>query len=318
MSNRYLKAFNRLKHEFPQIAEKYSVWVGKLYFDAAFAFLRYGVTPNEYLGWRFYELSHLERKQFYTARDSKKWERRFNDPACADLFNKKHMTNKTFRDFISRKWLYAADASKEEINEFLIDYKTIIKPVGLSSGHGIYVSKTDKAEDLVGKEVLLEEFVTQHQSLSVLNASSVNTIRVYTLKPNVNKYKRGVIFLSASIRVGGADAEVDNYHYGGVGYPIDTDTGIVSGAGTAINGSRVLFHPSSGMKVVGFQIPNWERLRQYVLDLNCVVDGARLIAWDIAVLDDGFELIEANYNGDPGFMQAPSQEGKKRIIVENY
>ncbi len=191
MSNRYVKGFYRLKHEFPQIAEKYGIWVGKLYFDAAVAFLRYGVTPNEYLGWRFYELSHLERKQFYTARDSEKWERRFNDPASADLFNKKHLTNKTFRDFISRKWLYAADASKEEINEFLTAQKTIIKPVGLSSGHGIHVAKTDTAEDLVGKEILLEEFVTQHHLLSALNASSVNTIRVFTLKPNINKCKRG-------------------------------------------------------------------------------------------------------------------------------
>lgn len=124
--------------------------------------------------------------------------------------------------------------------------------------------------------------------------------------------------MSALIRVGGTGAEVDNYHSGGVAYPIDTDTGVVSGAGITINGSKVFFHPSSGMKVVGFQIPNWESLRQYVLDLNSVVDGARLIAWDIAVLNDGFELIEANYNGDPGLMQAPFQEGKKRIIVDNY
>ena len=319
MSNRYYQAFSRLKKEFPRIAQKYCVWVGRLYVDAGVSYVRYGVTPNEYLGWRFYELSNLERKRFYTARDSSKWESRFNDPASADLFNKKNLTNQTFRNFISRKWLYAAEASVEEIAEFLKTGKTIIKPVGLSSGHGIHVAKNDKAEDLVGKEILLEEFVTQHHLLSALNESSVNTIRVYTVKQTVNKCKtEGVIFLSASIRVGGNGAEVDNYHSGGVAYPLDTATGIVSGAGTAINGSKVLFHPGSGMKVIGYQIPNWDGLRQYVLDLNRVVEGARLIAWDIAVLEEGFELIEANYNGDPGLMQAPTQEGKKQIILDNY
>lgn len=191
MGNRYNKAFNRLRKELPRIAEKYGIWIGRLYVDAAVSFVRYGVTPNEYLGWRFYELSNLERKRFYTARDSAKWESRFNDPASADIFNKKHLTNQTFRNFISRKWLLAADASEEEITQFLTSRKTIIKPVGLSSGHGIHVAKDDKAEDLVCKEILLEEFVTQHHSLSALNGSSVNTIRVYTVKQIVNKCKTG-------------------------------------------------------------------------------------------------------------------------------
>ena len=35
---------------------------------------------------------------------------------------------------------------------------------------------------------------------------------------------------------------------------------------------------------------------------------------DVAVLENGFEMVEGNYDGDSGFMQSPSQEGKKKII----
>ncbi len=80
----------------------------------------------------------------------------------------------------------------------------------------------------------------------------------------------------------------------------------------------MLFHPGSGTKVIGFEIPNWEKLKEFVIMLDRVIPKARLIAWDIAVLEDGFELIEANYQGDPGLMQAPTQTGLKNLIINNY
>ena len=40
-----------------------------------------------------------------------------------------------------------------------------------------------------------------------------------------------------------------------------------------------------------------------------MIPRARLVAWDIAVLENGFEMIEGNYEGDPGVMQAPSKNG---------
>ena len=153
----------------------------------------------------------------------------------------------------------------------------------------------------------------QHPKISELNPSSVNSIRVYTLQ----KKDKTPLILSASIRVGGRGADVDNYHAGGVGYPIDIESGIVYKPGTGIDGTEYIYHPSTGVKMVGFEIPNWQRLKQFVYDAIMVIPQARLLAWDVAVLENGFEMIEGNYNGDPGFMQAPSKVGKKRIIKKN-
>ena len=67
--------------------------------------------------------------------------------------------------------------------------------------------------------------------------------------------------------------------------------------------------------MIGFEIPMWDELLEYVFNLNQVVDEAKLIAWDIAITPNGFDLIEANCCGDPGFMQTPTETGFKRLIV---
>lgn len=319
MIERYITALSRLKTGLTREAKKNKIRVFRLYLDAAKCFIRYGVTPNEYLGWRFYELSHFERSKFYTARHSNKWEIRFNDPAYAVYFNQKQLTNKVFQDFIHRDWIYTKDSSENAIKDFLETHpKVIVKPVGLSSGRGIHVAKNEDINHLKNNDYLLEEFIIQHTDMANLNSSSVNSVRVYTLSLKTSLNNTNVLFLSASIRVGGEGAEVDNYHAGGVGYPIDIESGTVCAAGTTIGGEKVLFHPGSGVKVIGFEIPHWKELKNYVIALDQVVPQARLIAWDIAILEDGFELIEANYNGDPGFMQAPTQTGMKNEIINNF
>ncbi len=182
MNNRYTIAFSRLKSGLAKVADKYNISKLRLYWDAAKCFIRYGVTPNEYMGWRFFELSNLERSQFYTARDSDKWEARFNDPRYADFFNKKQLTNKKFSDFIKRDWIYTGDCSATEIQNFLrLHPKVIVKPVGLSSGRGIHIAKAENIDELQKGDFLLEEFITQHHDMSSLNDSSVNSIRIYTL-----------------------------------------------------------------------------------------------------------------------------------------
>lgn len=323
MLERYTAAFERLKVGLRREAKKNNIKALRLYIDAAKCYIRYGVTPNEYLGWRFFELSHFERSKFYTARHSNKWETRFNNPEFADNFNQKQLTNRVFHDFIHRDWIYTRDCSEKTIKEFLEKHhKVIVKPVGLSSGRGIHVANNEDINNLIINEYLLEEFIVQHKDMAALNSSSVNSVRVYTLSLRTDKGQKlngtDVLFLSASIRVGGAGAEVDNYHAGGVGYPIDIQTGTVCAAGTTISGEKVLYHPGSGTKVIGFEIPHWKELKDYVIALDHVIPQARLIAWDIAVLENGFELIEANYNGDPGFMQAPTQTGMKNEIINNY
>lgn len=180
--NRYTTAFRRLLVQLEPICKKYGKSRYWFLFDALGAFIRYGVTPNEYIGFSFYKLSTLERKQYYTARHSKRYDKRLLRLDCRDAFENKVETNKMFSKFVHRDWLFAADATLEEVERFLAKHaKIIVKPINMAQGKGVHIYKGESASELKGMGCLLEDFVVQHKDLAVLNPSSVNTIRVYTL-----------------------------------------------------------------------------------------------------------------------------------------
>ena len=187
-----------------------------------------------------------------------------------------------------------------------------MKPIGLSSGKGIHVYAGESVTELISHSCMLEEFVNQSLIISKLNPSSVNTVRVYTILDSKGKPH----ILSASLRVGGKKSEVDNFHAGGVGYPIDVESGVISSAGADIMGVRYLFHPGTEIKVVGFEIPRWNQFVKFIFKACLVIPEGRMIAWDVAITEDGFEMIEGNYAGDPCFMQTPSGVGMLKQIVQ--
>lgn len=311
MIKNYLDALKRMSIQLTPISEYYNCSKYSLWFDALWAHITYGVTPNQYIGYQFYKKSRLERKTFYTYRHAKKYEKILNSPKYYDFFWNKAKFNMLFKDFIKRDWVLCEKGKESEIQSFINSHdKIIVKPTNASSGKGIHIYQNESISSLINAQALLEDFVIQHHSISKLNSSSVNTIRVYTILDKSGKPH----ILTASLRVGGKGSEVDNYHAGGVGYPIDIKTGVIMGAGADIMGKRYIYHPGSQTKVVGYKIPNYQGLVQFVFNAIKVCPQSRLIAWDIAVLEDGFELIEGNYDGDPGFMQTPSGEGQLKII----
>lgn len=313
MLNSFKNAMKRLPLQLDPIAKSYHHPVAIFYLDALLAHLCYGVTPNQYVGFQFYKKNRRERATFYTLRSKKKYEKALNDPKYYSYFWDKSKFNATFADFIHRDWLLCETGRKTEILDFLHAHpKVIVKPTNQSSGKGIHVYRgDDTVESLIGNHCMLEEFVIQHPDIARLNPTSVNTVRVFTMID-----KAGVShILTCSLRVGGYGSEVDNYHSGGVGYPLDVKTGVIMGAGADIMGGRHLYHPGTQAKAIGFQIPAWKNLIQFVQKACLVIPTARLIAWDVAVLEDGFEMIEGNYDGDPGIMQTPSGEGQLKRIA---
>lgn len=312
--NRYIKAIKRMSESLDPLCKKYNV--PRIYFwiNALLATIRYGVTPNQYISFRFWEKSSLEKKQFYTRRQHYKLEKKLNDRRFYKTFWDKEKFNEAFKDFVNREWIFCQTASDKEIEEFVKNHKTcLVKPQALSAGRGIHIyNSNDSFDKLRNEKCLLEEYVIQAKKMAELNPSSVNTIRVYTLLNN-----NTVIFLSATLRVGGADAVVDNFHTGGVAYPIDCEYGIITAAGRNIQGETYLYHPTTNKKMIGFEIPHWYELKQFISVACFVIPTARLIAWDVAILENGFEMIEGNYNGNPDIMQSPSNTGKLKEILRN-
>ena len=318
MIYRYTNALKRLLRQLDPICDKYKTL--KLFFliDAAYCYVRHGSSPRDYINYQFYKLKNNEKKKFITMRGTKKIEKIFNDPKNAECFNNKFKFNENFKKFVKRKWIYAPVKTDKEIIQFINSTdKVIVKPIDLSSGRGVYKLDVNKIKDVEKfcREVkesksLIEEFILQHEEINKLNITSVNTIRIYTIIDNLGKCN----IIYAALRVGGGNASVDNFHNGGVGYVLDIKTGVVKKQGINIDGEEYIRHPSSGILMLGYQIPNWNELIIFVSDAAKVFPKSRYIGWDVAITRDGFEMIEGNYMADPGFLQALDKEGKMDIF----
>lgn len=182
----------------------------------------------------------------------------------------------------------------------------------------IYNNDIERIEELVndlkqGNSFLIEEIVENIDSLKVLNPSSLNTVRVNTF---IDKHGN-LSFLNFALRVGGNGAVVDNFSAGGVVYPIDKNTGCIVGYGLDKNNKRYSHHPSTGVQMLGFQIPGFNELRSFVSDAARLNSKARFVGWDVAITENGFELIEGNFASDETILQLDGV-GKYEYILRNW
>lgn len=148
------------------------------------------------------------------------------------------------------------------------------------------------------KHGLVQDIVMQGDYGNGIFAGSINTIRIITMRKN-DAWKHQII--GAMQRIGtDKSAPVDNFNQGGLCAPIDLNTGTL-GKATGLrefdeNGRRKFYthHPDSGSRIEGVQVPNWDKLKETVLDITEKLPFFDYIAWDVVVQDDGFAVIETN------------------------
>lgn len=316
--NRYFAGIQKLKQRFNAISRKKKCSRIGLWSAALWDFMLYGVTPNEFTTFAFYEKKHILKKTYYTARHQKRIEAMYNAPENAKYFHDKSLFNQTFAKFVKRKWLLCSEHSAEEIEDFIRQNEVIlVKPIGLSSGNGIY--QLDKnsynVHELKQKGYLLEERLFNHDAIRSFSPGALCTVRIYTVLGRDGK----VHWLSTLLRMGGKiDAVVDNYHSGGFYARIDEYLGRLMTKGKGIDGEMHEHHPLSGQRFVGFQLPNWEMVREAVEEVAHYLPQSRFIGWDVAILQDRVELIEGNYIADPGLMQSLDIGGQLIQLKELY
>ncbi len=186
-------------------------------------------------------------------------------------------------------------------NEFS---KLIIKPsMDSFGGKNIIVfklkdNKTDynnlSFESLINlyeNNFILQEFLEQHEQMSLLNKSSINTIRSTTLMINDK-----VEILRDIVRIGGKGSPVDNASQGGIWCVIKPD-GTLREKGYYDPGEFVL-ETDSNLKLEGFEIPNYQKIKAVIKNLHKQIPYFKIVSWDIAINKKGEAiLIEYNVQG---------------------
>ncbi len=289
---------------------------------AAINYAIWGVDPGQYICNEFYKKSHREKRSFMTRAEGERIEKKLRKNCTREEFSSignKYLFNKTYSQYVHRDYLFSVNSKKEDVLAFIArNKKVLVKELGNTQGKGIRLVQSDDpnldktVEEIVAGRYVLEEFVRQHPVLQELNPSSVNTIRVGTAVDREHKAH----IVGACLRVGGKDKFVDNFHNGGIAYPIDVKTGIVCGYGRSNTSTQTyMIHPSSQKIVLGLQIPHWEEVKSSVIEAAQRSDKLTFLGWDIAITESGVEFIEANIGQDPQVIQL-DQIGKKKMIMD--
>lgn len=291
-------------HRFNSNCERFGLNKPIAYYRELFCFLRFGCSPDDYFRYEFYKKSNYERNKFVTYRRSKKIIKKYNNLDFANVFNDKLKFNKKFSDYVNRDYLDMRTVEKDLFEDFVRKHHAVlIKP--LFGGQGIGIFKLTENEldsfDLENnRNCIAEEILVQHEMLSKLNPSSVNTVRILTFKKEI---------VACALRIGGDDSVVDNLHSNGVCAHIDIETGIIDAKCIDNKLNKYIKHPMTDIILVGWQIPNWNELKQFVNQITGIVPEVQYVGWDIAVLKDGFAVIEGNHDPGHDVVQMIAQTG---------
>jgi hypothetical protein len=137
---------------------------------------------------------------------------------------------------------------------------------------------------------LLEEYLQQHPDMAAINASSVNTLRIWVLEQQGDFRARHAI-----LRVGRAGSQVDNTSSGGFACVVDMATGrLHAGLDLRRPHQPILRHPDSGVELSGRTVPFWPEALALGAKAVSVFPRMRFAGVDVANTPTGPAMIELN------------------------
>lgn len=291
--------------------------------DIVKCWLKYLALPYEYFLFNFRRRNDAGRWEFETDMDRIGTLRRITgEKIFLEEINNKYKFYKLAKPFFRREVIMID--KKTNVDEFVDFCKRIkdvfIKPLESSQGRGAHIYSF-KNEDNVktyfselmaeGTSWMVEELIKQCSAMGQWNETSVNTIRIPSF---LRDGKFTVIW--TRMRMGKKGSIVDNAGAGGIVVNVDPQTGVFTSDGIDESYNRFDKHPDSGLTFKGWQVPRWEELLRTVEELHRTVFSKHIyIAWDFALTDDGWVVIEGNWGQLLG-QQTASQVGVRRQFHE--
>ncbi len=287
--------------------------------DMLYCSVVYEIAFQDYQDWDFYDLKRAERRTYMSHPKSNHLALKLNQPEFRGLFADKSRFNTHFADFLGREWIDVREVDAAAVEEFVTRHGAVMAKVPDSLG-GIGIAKREASEIsdyssfrdelLAGRQFLLEELIPQHEEMSRLCSTSVNTLRV------ISYFDGERVHILASVLKIGNGGAIDNFSHGGM-YTMLDDDGVAQYA--AFDGENRTFtvHPVTGTSIVGFQVPLFDEVLGFVDKIARVVPQIPYVGWDIAITPEGPVVIEGNYN--TGVFQAkPSVSGLRTGLLPRY
>lgn len=193
----------------------------------------------------------------------------------------------------------------------------IIKPSDTDNGKGIkkiyyknnnlYLEDTPidmkNLEERYGYNFTVQDIIKQHDIMARPHPSSVNTLRMVTLR-----WKNKIRYLLTFARFGTDNSIKDNAGTGGVCVGI-TDDGEFLDFAIDEHCNVYTSHPTTNYDFKQYaKIPNFEKYKEFVIQLHKNILHHDFVSWDIAVgVNNEPIFIEANYRGATWLYQMAAQ-----------
>lgn len=146
-----------------------------------------------------------------------------------------------------------------------------------------------------GASYIIEEYLQQHRDLGRLNASSVNTIRVWA-----SCVDGETAAIDAFLRVGGRGSLVDNTSRGAHIFRLDLKSGTISeGMVKNIYNDTFRCHRDSGDQISGTSLPFWQETLSLAQRAVAAFPHINFAGVDVAITEKGPVVIELNVEPDP-------------------
>ena len=289
-------------------------------------FLYPGLDAMDYFRYKFYRLPHSKRKTFITERKSGKLNDHFNphNELTTDAYTSlddKSKFNVLFSEFIHRDWIDSFSSIDEQVQFCLKHQPVFFKPISSGAGNGVeklsFQNKND-AKDFFERHknfmYIIEEAIQQNKTISLLNPSSINTIRINTLLHNGE-----VHIICAAMRFGKENSDVDNYSLGNFVASLDIESGKINSHAVNQNLEQIKRVSLTGTDIIGLQIPCWEEIKSLVKKAHVKIPQLKYIGWDVAINDKNEPLlVEGNTYAGVELQQHPSLDGKKYLYKKYW
>lgn len=216
--------------------------------------------------------------------------------------------------------------SKRDAVRLCQDLKNvIIKPSLSSKGKGVLkFNASNGVTDVDGKSVeelldsyrndfLIQEALTQHEKISALNPTSINTMRIMTYRSGLE-----IIVIYAVIRIGRKGQVIDNQSAGGISTMINND-GTLGKYAFGSAGDDMIEKTDTGIILDGYKIPYFDKAIETVKQSHYDLPFFDLVGWDVSIDPEG-NIVLVEWNGNPGPSQTACGTGlgmyTERIIKE--
>ena len=286
-----------------------------------FFYSRTGIFSKEYIPTNLYYIELLSKANNYILLPAYKDKNMYGN-----IFYQEKQPHTILKNMNGYYYYENRPVSKVEAIQLCANInKAIIKPSTLSRGRRIQcISVKDgvvmpdgypiaKLFDEYGKNFLIQDYFIQHQDLAKLNPTSVNTLRIYSYRSELE-----VLIVYAVIRIGRLNQVIDNQSAGGISVLIGEDGRLKKYAFGGMSEDNIE-KTDTGIVLENYQIPSYDKAIEMVKRMHFQLPFFHLVGWDLSIDEDG-EPVLIEFNVDPGLSQSAMGSGfgkhTERIIRE--